>query len=189
MRRLLILLVLAGLCAGPILAAEHGEGGEEEATHVDLWKTVNFAILAAGLGWATKKYGGPYFRGRTKKIQQDIVEARKLKQEAEARAAEMERRMANIEAEIEELRESAKGEIAAEEQRLKAATEQSVARMKASAEREIASAAKQARKDLKVFAGELALELARQKLRDRMTSEVSARLIDSLVDDLPRRVN
>ena len=189
MRRLLMLLLVTVFCAGIILAAGHGEYTKDEADHVQLWKTFNFVILAVGLGWATRKYAGAYFRGRTRDIQQDIVEARKLKEEAEAKAAEMERRMANLDTDVKQLQETAKSELAAEEVRLKVATEQSIARMKTNAEQEIASATKHAQKELKAFAGELALDLARQKLRDRMTSEVSSKLIDSFVDDLPGRVN
>ena len=181
-----MLLVTAGFG----IAAEHGgdSHGSEDGGHanVDLWKTFNFTLLALGLGWLLKKFAGPYFRSRTKEIQQGIVEARRLKEEAEAKSAEMVERMSGLDAEITALRDSAKEEIGAEESRLKAETGQAAERMKANAEQEISSAAKQAKNDLRAYAAGLALELARQKARERMTPEVESGLIEAVIVDLER---
>ena len=179
------------MSAGLLLAAEHADAehaaeGGAHAVNVDLWKTVNFLILAVGLGWLIKKYLSPYFRKRTAEIQDGIVEARKLKAEAETRAAQMEERMAHLDDEIAALREAAKKELAAEEERLKADTGRSVARMQSNAQQEIASATKQAKKELRAYSAELALELARRKVRERMTPEIANSLMDSMVSDLKR---
>lgn len=190
MRTILRLLPTALLLAIGMLAAEHGESHDSHAS-IDLWKSVNFVLLAAGLGWLMHKFLGKYFRQRTEDIQQGIVGARKEREEAEARAAEMDRRMANLESEIAGLKTSASEEMAAEEARLKRETEQLIARLGANAEQEIASAAKHARKELRAYATELALKLAHQKIRDRMTPELADSLMDSFTDDLrelPQRV-
>lgn len=200
-RRIFCLLLVLLLPLGLAMAAqeaeshgEHGEGGHGAVDHgkVDLWKTINFAILAAILGWATVKFGGKYFRGRAEKIRQGIDDAKQVRAEAEARAAEIERRIANLDADVEELRRQAKGEMAAEEARLKAESERTIARLRANAEQSIASASKHARKELRVFASELALRLARQKIVERMDAGADATLIDSFVEGLEqvqRRVN
>ena len=147
-------------------------------------KRQTFIILAAALGYGISKAGGAFFRGRTQEIQKGIVEATKLREDAEARAAEMDRRMENLGAEIESLREKAKTEMATEQQRASDETEHLLARMQANAEQEIASTAKQARKQLRAYSTELALELARRKIHDRMTPAVAGGLVDSFVEDL-----
>ena len=195
----LLLVLLLPLCL--TMAAqeagsrgEHGEGGHGTVDHgkVDLWKTINFAMLAAILVWAIAKFGGRYFRGRAEKIRQGIDDAKQVRADAEARAAEIDRRIANLDADLEDLRRQARGEMAAEEARLRADTERAVARLRTNAEQSIASAAKHTRKELRAFAAELALRLARQKIVERMDAGFDASLIDSFVEgleDAQRRVN
>ncbi len=183
-------LLLAGLLlAVALLAAEqhaeHPEGGESHPP-VDLWKTVNFAILAAGLGWLIRKFALGYLNGRTVAIQEGIREAHEIKAAAEARAAEMERRLAGLDAEIAQLRARGLEEIAEEEARLRAETGRAMARMQTNAEQEMASAVKQARKELRAQAAELALRLARQKVAERMTPEAESRLMGAFVQDVGR---
>ncbi len=169
--------------------AEHAEAGH---SHIDHWKAINFAILVVILGWVVHKYGRKFFNDQTAKIQQGIVDARQTRADAEARAAEMDQRMGRLEADIADLRAGALEELAAEEKRLGEQTGHLVARVQANARQEISSATKQARKEVRTYATELALELARQKVIDRMTPEVSAALIERLgadLDRLSRRVN
>ena len=175
----------AGLfCAAPAaLAAAEGEGGGH-ALNFELWKSVNFVLLAAVLGWLAYKHLPSFFAGRTRSIQKEITEARELKEKAEARAAEMESRMANLEHQIAELREEAKAELAAEEARIQEETERAAARLEANARGEIASATAQARRELRAFAAELAVDLARRKVEERMTPQIQMRLVDTLAQSL-----
>jgi len=177
-------LLAAWLAAGSALAAEAESGGH--GANTALWKSLNFAVLAAGIGYLLYKAGRPFLRSRTSEIQRAIAEAARLRQEAEARAAEMDRRLANLAAEIEQLRSEARRQTAQEEERLKADTERLIARLRHSAELEIASAVKRARQELQAHAAQLALELAREKIRRRMTPEIAAGLIDSFVENLGR---
>ncbi|MCW5980729.1 MAG: hypothetical protein KIT09_21795 [Bryobacteraceae bacterium] len=186
-----LLLALAGFARAQAVAEgapepAHGSAEEEHHDSSTFWKTVNFAILAAAIGYGMAKFGGAFFRSRTAEIQSGIAEATRLRQEAEARAADMERRMANLSAEVEELRRAAREELEAEERRFAAETEQLVVRMQANAEQEIASAANQARKELRAYSAELALELARRKIQSRMTPELADDLVDAFVRDLDR---
>jgi F-type H+-transporting ATPase subunit b len=72
---------------------------------------------------------------------------------------------------------------------LRQETEQQLAKIQAAGEQEIASAAKAARHELKAYSAELALDLAEQKIRHRMTPEVDDSLIRSFVGELPREAN
>jgi len=207
MRNLLLattLVLLLFSFVGPSIAQEHGaigisdehpgeteiaeaEAHEEETGNVTAWKALNFGLLALALVWLLRKPAQQFFVNRTAGIRQGIQEATKAREEAEARAAEMEKRLANLEAEIQDLRESAKREIAAEDERLRAETEQALSKLRVRSDQEIAAATRAATQQLRAEAARLALESAKSKVRSQLTPEVSDRLMISLVDELGER--
>ena len=166
-------------------AAKQGEGHEEaELPNEVWWKWANFAILAIALGYLISKYAGPFFQTRSESIQRGIEEATRTRQEAEARAAEIERRVANLSAEIEHIRTQSREEMAREGERLRAEAEAQVRKIQAQAEAEIASAAKHATHDLKAYSARLAVELAEKQLQGRLTQPAQDQLADNFVSEL-----
>ncbi len=155
--------------------------------HTLLWKWVNFAILAGILGYMISRRAGAFFGGRTQEIQQGIREASRLRREAEARAEEIERRLAGLPAEIEQLRRAAQEEIAAEGERVRRETEAALAKIRAQGEQEIAFIAGAARQQLKAYCAELAVKLAEEKLRAWLTPELDAELVGAFLHDLDQR--
>ena len=171
-----------------VLLAQHGatsSGREAEGNPNELlWKWANFALLAGGLGYLVYKKAGVFFRSRTEAIRQGIEEADRLRREAEARLAEMDERLKNLETEIESLRHHARGEMAAESERIRRETEESLRKMREQAEQEIASAAKAARHEVRAQAAELAVSLAAGKIRARLTPRTDEALVLSILEDL-----
>ena len=106
-----------------------------------------------------------YFKGRTTTIQKGIEEARKMSEDARRRLAEVEGRLSRLDADIAEMRREADENAKAEEQRLLAAGEEERKRIVTSAEQEIELAANTARRELKAYVAELAVELAEKKIR------------------------
>lgn len=192
------LLLIVGLAAITLTAQEtkqlekDGEKGTEHAEEAEkgalpnelLWKWANFAILAGVLGWLGAKHLGPFFTSRSAEIRNGIEEAQKVKVEAEARAADIEKRIGNLVAEVERMRGESREEISAEGARISAETAQQISRLQAQAENEIASSAKAATIELKVHAAALALKMAEQQIRGRMTPQTQDALVDSFVSDL-----
>lgn len=166
-------------------AAKGEHGGEAEGEgNLDIWKWANFAILAGILGWMIAKGAPAFFRNRTEQIQRGIAEAAKIKQEADARAAKMELRMASLQNEVEEIRAEAKSNIAAEADRIRKDTEHQMARIKVQSEREIESFIKHAEQELRAFSAQLAIELAEQRIRARIDSRSQNTLFDGFVRQL-----
>lgn len=174
----------------PSGAAAHGseEGGHGNES-VQTWKLVNFGLLAVGLGWVIAKNAGPFFRGRTETIRQAIDEARQIRADAEARAAEIDRRLASLGSEIEKMSASAREEMSAESSRIQEETRRLSARLQAQAEQEIASAGKNAEAELHAHAARLALDLAEKKVRARMTPDLQGSLVERFVASLPGLVS
>ena len=161
--------------------AAHGESGEKDMT---AWKWANFAILVAALGFLVAKQGGPYFASRSIEIRKGIEDATKMRADAEARAAAMEARLANIGVEIEAMKKSAREEAAQEGDRIRQETQRELAKIQANADHEISSTLKAAQLELKSYSAQLAIRLARNKVRERMTPADQDALVRDFVDDL-----
>ena len=166
-------------------AAHSAPAAPEEEPSL-IWAWLNFAILAGALGYIGVKKGGPYFASRTLSIRKGIAEADQIRANAEARAADVDRRLAGLQTEIESLRSSARAEQAAEADRIRQQTAADLARIKEHAGREIEAAGKAARMDLKRYAAQLAVDLAEQKIRRQMTPEVQTALVENFSRDLER---
>jgi F-type H+-transporting ATPase subunit b len=180
-----LLIVVLLVAAAPAWAKEKHEAAAELRTL--LWKSANFLILAAALVYVIRKKGVPFFAARTASIRHGLDEAARMTKEAEARYAETERRLANIGAEIEALREQARKEAAAEGERIRQELQRDMAAIQSRTEQEIASAAKAAQQELRAHAAELALSLAEGKIRERMTPEAEGALVGAMVRDLEAR--
>jgi F-type H+-transporting ATPase subunit b len=164
--------------------AEESASGEKDLTG---WKWANFAILAAGIGYLLVKQAGPYFAARSVEIQKGIEDAQKLRAEAEERAAAMDARLAILGVEVEAMRKASLEEASQEAHRFRQETAHEMAKIQANAEREISSALKAAQIELKRYSAQLAIDLAREKVRERMTPADQETLVRNFVTDLSRQ--
>jgi F0F1-type ATP synthase membrane subunit b/b' len=180
MKRTSQILMLLCLTAGLALA----EGKTADDPNLPIWKWANFLILAGGLGYMMAKFLPPLFAARTLAITKDMTQSQHIRQEAEEMAAEVEQRLEVIEREISCLKTESKTETRVETQRLTEHVSVEISRIQAQAEREIADAGKDARVELQLFAAKLAIDLAAQKIKARMTPTMDDRLIRGFVRDL-----
>jgi F0F1-type ATP synthase membrane subunit b/b' len=180
MRRAVRLAVLFCVAAG-WLFAEGKEGGEG---NLQLWKWANFAVLAGAIWYGLAKALPPIFASRSQAITKDLVESQKIRQDSDARAADVERRLAAIESDIAALRAESKAETAAEAERLAKHAAAEVARIQAQAEREIGDAGRDAQLELKRYTAGLAIDLAARKINARMTPATEDRLVRGFMRDL-----
>lgn len=166
-------------------AQEAGDHGEQAAhSNQMLWRVVNFAILAGGLGYLLKKNAGPMFTARSQQITRELEEARQMTEQSERRAHGIEDRLARLDHEILDLQQQAKAEMAAEHARLARDTERAVSKILAQAEQEMAAAAKSARLELRRYAASLAVDLAEQRIAGRLTTENQQALVGAFVRGL-----
>ena len=152
-----------------------------------VWKWINFAILVAGLGYLIGKAAPAYFQGRREEIQGALIEAAREIKDAEAKAADLDQRFSRIQIEIEQLRKEAGAAMAMEGERIRQETEHHLKRIQEQSEQEIALMTRAARHELRKYSAGLALDLAEQRIRSRMTPDAEAGLVDSFVADLRRR--
>lgn len=141
-------------------------------------------MLAGAIVYGVRKSAPAFFAARTRAIRKEIIEAEEARKEAEARAAAVEKRLANLEAEIAALRTEAQEEGRAETHRFTRQTAAEIAKIQEHAEQEIALAGKTARLELKRYSAELSIQLAEQKIRARMTPATQDSLVRGFVRDL-----
>lgn len=166
---------------------EHGAAAAEGHDPGDpylAWKWANFAILAVVLGYMLSKALPPFFASRTAEIQKGIADASKMRSEAEQRAADMERRMASLSVEIDQIRTEARTQMAKEGERIQKDAEQQLARIQHQAEQEVGAISKHASLQLKAEAARLALDIAEQRLRGRMDSNTQGVLVERFVKQM-----
>jgi F0F1-type ATP synthase membrane subunit b/b' len=188
MRRLLLIPIFAMATLVAQEPAEHkaGETAEHSEEASSIWKWANFGILAVGLGYLMGKHLPPLFGSRTKEIQQGIAESQQMKQDAERRSAEMDARLNSLGAEIERFRTECAAEMQQEGDRIGQETAAQLKKIEQQAAVEIESVGKTARRQLKEYAGELALGLAEERLRGHMDNATGSALVDDFVRDLER---
>jgi len=189
-RRAAIVLAL-GMVFAPSMMPQEPAGSEAKTEQGDpwiWWKWVNFVILAGGLGYLVSKHAPAFFEGRSKEILQGISDGTKALKDAHARAASIELRLAGIQNEIDNLRGAARAEMAAEGQRIQRETEHRLERLQAQAAQEITLMTRASRDELRKYSAELALQLAEQRIRSRITQDAQDGLVDAFLGDLRHQV-
>jgi F-type H+-transporting ATPase subunit b len=175
------------LSSAAFVAAQENAEGSKNAEPGIAWKWANFAILAVGLGYLANKHLPPFFRSRTAEIQQGIAEAQQIKRDAEARAAQVEARIQKLGEEIEQFRAQSREEMRQEGERIRQETAKQLSHLEQQARQEIEAASKAARRELKDYAAKLALDLAEQRVRERLNNGTETALVDGFIQDLQRQ--
>jgi len=194
MKRLAWLILVLGLAAGvgPALSQEH-EGADKKGApkeesfaerHELELKWANFVILAGVLGYFIGKNAGPFFAARSAGIRKDMDESLRQSEEAKAKVADVDRRLANLEADLAALRAESEQETKVEAERVSRLTADEIAKIQAHAEQEIATAGKAARMELRQHAADLAVKLAEQKIRARISGDTQDALVQGFVRNL-----
>jgi F-type H+-transporting ATPase subunit b len=180
----LALFLAAGVAQG---AEEGGSATTERATEIFKW--INFAIVAGLLVWIFGKVLPPTFRKNAENIASAIAKATAAKAAADAQLREAEAKLANLQKEVAELRGLADRESAAEAERIRAATQSDAQKIGVAAKVEIEAAERAARLELKALAARMAVEGAESLLAKQLTPQAQEALISNFVRSLPGRPN
>jgi F-type H+-transporting ATPase subunit b len=182
-----ILFAMFLAVVGANAAEEGGNAATEHATEIFKW--INFAIVAGLAVWVFGKLLPPIFRKKAEAIRSAISNATNAKAAADARLLEAETRLANLQMEVAELRAFAEKEAAAERERLRAATQNDVKKIAAAAKAEIEAADRAARLELKERAANLAVDGAETLLAKQLTPKAQESFISHFVKSLEGRPN
>lgn len=188
-----ILMAASVLCVW-MLTVVHAHAAEEGAatkteTATQVFKWVNFAIVAGVVYWVFGKLLPPFFRKNAETIGSAIAKATSAKSAADAQLRDAETKLANLQKEVAELRAVSERESAAEVERIRAVTQSDAQKIAAAAKAEIEAAERAARLELKALAAKLAVEGAETLLVKQLTPQTQESLISSFVKSLEGRPN
>jgi F0F1-type ATP synthase membrane subunit b/b' len=153
----------------------------------ELWLWPNFIILAGLLGYLARKHGGPFFAARSQQLREGLEAGKKAQAEAEKVAAGVQAKLATLDREIANLKTSAQTELERETQRIRRDMDSELQRIEQHTTAELDSLGKRATLELRQYAASLAVDLAEQKVRARMTPAVQSGLIEGFASELSSR--
>jgi F-type H+-transporting ATPase subunit b len=164
-------------------AAEEG-GASGGGTATEIFKWINFAIVAGAILWVCLKKAPGFFRARAEAITSAITKAGSARAAADAQLREAESKLANLEKEVAQLRAFAERESAAEGERIRAVTRSDMEKIAAAAKAEVEAAERAARLELKALAARLAVDGAESLLVKQLTAQAQEALIGNFVKSL-----
>jgi F-type H+-transporting ATPase subunit b len=168
-------------------AADEGGGGQERANEIFKW--INFVLVAVGLFWLFGKVLPSKFRANADAINSAITKATAAKAEADRHLREAEEKLARLQQEVAELRATAQREGGAEAERIRSAAQNDAQRVGLAAKVEIEAAERAARLELKAIAANLAVDGAESLLAKQLTPQVQEALVSAFVKGLAGRSN
>ncbi len=144
-----------------------------------MFLAINFAIIFFAIAIPLARTTPKIFRKRSETLRQDLDLARKATEEARQRLSAVEAKLAGLDREIAAFRAQVEQESQEEEKRIKASIKEESERIVAAAEQEIGAAAMQARRSLRIFAADLAIEHAEKQLA--LTPETDRAVIEEFI--------
>jgi F-type H+-transporting ATPase subunit b len=180
-------LLVALLAAASAYAAEESGAASERASEIFKW--INFAIVAGLVIWVFAKKLPASFHKNAERISSAISEATAAKEEAERQVREAESKLSRLEEEVARLRETAQKESAAEAERIRALAQTEAAKVEAAGKAEIAAAEHAAGLHLKQLAAGLAVDGAEALLARQLTPAAQEPLVEAFAASLEGRPN
>jgi F-type H+-transporting ATPase subunit b len=180
------------LCSGLFLvlsaqAEEAGSASQQSAEN--LFKWINFALVAGVIVWLCLKKGPGFFGRRADVISSEIQKSTEAKKQADQQLHDAETRSRNLEKEVADLRASAQRESEAEADRIRALTATDEQKIAEAGKAEVDAAERAARLELKALAANLAVSGAESLLVKQLTPAAQEALINNFVKTLDGRPN
>jgi F-type H+-transporting ATPase subunit b len=148
---------------------------------------VLFFVLLAKLGVHTKLLG--FLDKRAVSIENELAEARRLREEAQSLLAEYQRKREAAEKEAENIVASAKAEAQRLAENTRIAMQDAVARRTKMAEDKIALAEADALKQVKTAASLAAITAAENILKAKVQGGTASDILDKAISDVAERLN
>jgi F-type H+-transporting ATPase subunit b len=148
---------------------------------------VNFGIFAAILYKLAAKPLRTFVAERHDRIAKDLDEAARLCSAAEEQLREYERKVQNVDAEVDALLKQIHREAETEKARIIAAAEEQARALKREAEKQIQAEIGRAREELRRTMVDASVQTAEQLVKDQIGSDDQRRMAERYVADLEQR--
>jgi F-type H+-transporting ATPase subunit b len=186
--RIVASLLVSGLLVALSAQAEEAGSASQQSAE-NLFKWINFALVAGFIVWLCLKRGPGFFGRRADAIRSDIQKSTEARNLAEQQLRDAETKLQNLEKEVVDLRASARRESAAEAERIRNLTVTDEQKIAEAGKAEVEAAERAARLELKAFAANLAVNGAESLLLKQLTPVAQEALINNFVKTLDGRPN
>ena len=174
-----LLCIALVAAAGPATASEGGGGGL-------FYPILNLVLLIAVLVYFTRKPIIDFFNSRRGKIQDDLHAAAELRREAEERFAKWQRKLVDLEAELDGIRAASRERAEADREKIIADANATAERIRLDATAAIEQELRRSSRVLRDEAADLAVELAGNLLRENVTNADRERLVSEFIERIER---
>ena len=150
------------------------------------WRPINLLIFVIFLIYilVKKVRVGEVFDTRAATILKELEQARRDKEEAQRRLAEVEARFERLDQEVAAIRAESEREAVREAERIRQAAEADAEKIRQTARREIDGAMKAARTELRAFVAEQSVGLAETIIRRDIRPDDNKRMLNRYIDEL-----
>lgn len=153
---------------------------------LELWKFVNLAIFLAFGIYIMRRPISEALSTRREAIKKELVQAQEQKALAVAKMAEADSLLGRLDTDVRVVTEQSHKEAESEKQRVAASAAREIEKLKQQADREMDNAAKVARKSLRQFLAQKSIEVARERVRGKISPEADRQLIEDSIGELRR---
>lgn len=167
------------LLGGPIVKWTARNFNTSVETAATVYEIVNFVALVLLIGIPIGRILPKILRKRSQTLGHNLKTAREATEDANSRLKAVEAKLAGLDDEIKKLHAQVEWESLEDEKRIKASISEESARIVEAAEQELSVAAEQARRSLRLFAANLAIEQAAKQLV--LTAETDRALIGEFI--------
>jgi F-type H+-transporting ATPase subunit b len=175
MIRVAIMAMVGLMSATPALASGDEGGGL-------FYPMLNFVLLIAALVYFARKPVLQFFNNRRGEIQTDLKKSSDLLGEAEAKFASWQRKLADLDQELETIREASRQRAENDRANIIADATASAERIRADATAAIEQELRRSRAVLREEAADLAIELARNLLQSQVNDGDRERLVGEFIE-------
>jgi F-type H+-transporting ATPase subunit b len=162
------------------LPAFGASGGDEHAAF-PIWEVVNFVILVGVLVYFGRGPLQQMFSTRRSTIASEIETASSLLERAEARNSEWQRKLADLDRELDDIRATARHRAEEEREHILAEASEAAERIQRDAVASVEQELRRAQVELRKEAAQLATELAAGMLREQVGDADRERLLDEFI--------
>jgi len=156
----------------------------EPDKHYLFWKTVNIIIFFAIIYWLLKKPVMEFLSGGVETVKSKFEKAKREKEEALELLKQAEEKSKKVKEEAEKILSYSKEVAKREKEQIIQEANETAKRLIAMANEEIEKELFKAKKELKKFAAQKAIEIAESKLEKNVTPELNKKLIETTLEKL-----
>ena len=171
----------------PALVLLAGQAGQDSIwTNQTLWRVINLLVFIIILIYIfrNKIRIGQVFDDRAATIVKELEQAKRDKQEAQQKLAEVEARLGRLDQEVAQIKQEADLEGERERARISEAAAGDAEKLKQTAQREIEGAMKAARTELRAFVAENSVQMAESIIRRDIRPDDNTRMLNKYIDEL-----